>query len=123
MAKFTNGIPESKFSMLSGSSMNEIIDDGIVSGNAIIDRVSVSWKTILKYLTFGSSAFTVPKGVTSVHSICICGGGETSSSSATGGNGGSGIVIVRFATQSRTYNLLMAFADNASAKNRRFNSW
>lgn len=43
------------------------------------------------------------------------GGGGAGASDANGGAGGSGIIIVRFPTQTRTYNALTSFADNAAA--------
>ncbi len=43
------------------------------------------------------------------------GGGASGSGTAAGGAGGSGVIIVRFATQMRSYRALQSYADNAAA--------
>lgn len=43
------------------------------------------------------------------------GGSNAAGSSRRGGNGGSGVVIVRFATQTRSYQALAAYANDAAA--------
>lgn len=44
------------------------------------------------------------------------GGGGSSSAAVVGGAGGSGVVIIRFPTQTRTYQALTSYADNTAAK-------
>lgn len=58
------------------------VDNGLGSGNALVDRTTVPNETILLYTTVGTSSLTVPNGVTSVRVLVVGGGG--------GGNGGVG---------------------------------
>lgn len=69
---------------LPGGTAQTATDEGLASGNATVDRATVSGQTILKYLTAGSTTFTPPTGVSTVRALVVPGGGG-------GGNGVGGV--------------------------------
>lgn len=73
---------------LPGGTAQTALDDGLVSGNATIDRATVPGQTILKYLTTGTTTFTPPTGVTSVETLVVAGG--AGGGYQQGGGGGAG---------------------------------
>src|SRR3979411_2821979 len=72
-----------------------VVDPGLDSGNATVDRTSVPGQTILKYTTTGASTFKAPAGVTSVRVLAVGAGGgggagEYNPGGDSGGGGGAG---------------------------------
>lgn len=101
---------------LPGGTATTVINEGIATtGAPTIDTTTVPGETIIRWTASGS--FTVPIGIASVRALVVGAGGGGGGACGRGGfSGGSGVIVIRFSTQTRTYQVLSSFADNAAAR-------
>lgn len=102
---------------LPGGTATTVTNEGMATtGAPTIDTTTVPGETIIRWIASGS--FTVPIGIAGVRALVVgAGGGGGGGATGRGGfSGGSGVVIIRFPTQTRTYQVLSSFADNAAAR-------